>query len=98
MVRPLPFQQTMLRISEVVDSGTETTLHVEGRIVSEWVGVLQEECWRVRHESSRRLRLDLGAVTFIDPRGLLALRWLTMEGVALVNSPAFIDALLKADG
>ena len=98
MVRPLLFQQTMLRISEVVDSGTETTLHVEGRIVSEWVGVLQEECWRVIQESSRRLRLDLGAVTFIDPRGLLALRWLTTEGVALINSPAFIDALLKGDG
>jgi len=46
-----------------VESGTETTLHVEGRIVSEWVGVLWEECWRVLQESSRRLRLDLGAVT-----------------------------------
>ena len=32
MVRPLPLHQTMLRITEVVDSGTETTLHVEGRI------------------------------------------------------------------
>ena len=98
MVRPLPLPQTMLRITEVVDSGTETTLHVEGRIVSDWVAVLQEECRRVLQESSRRLRLDLGAVTFIDPRSVLALRWLTTEGVALVNSPAFIDALLKADG
>jgi len=88
----------MLRITEVVDSGTETTLHIEGRIVSEWVGVLQEECWRVLQESSRRLRLDLGAVTFIDPRGVLALRWLATESVALVNSPAFIDTLLKSDG
>jgi anti-anti-sigma regulatory factor len=88
----------MLRITKVVESGTETTLHLEGRIVSEWVGVLQEECWRVLQESSRRLRLDLGAVTFIDPRGLLALRWLTTEGVAVVNSPAFIDILLKGDG
>ena len=98
MVRPLPLHQIMLRITEVGDRGTETTLYVEGRIVSEWVGVLQEECWRVLQESSRRLRLDLGAVTFIDPRGVLALRWLTTEGVALVNSPAFIDALLKGDG
>jgi len=87
----------MLRITEVVDRGTETTLYVEGRIVSEWVGLLQEECRRVLQESSRRLRLDLGAVTFIDPRGVLALRWLTTEGVALVNSPAFIDALLKGE-
>lgn len=88
----------MLRITELVDSGTETTLHVEGRIVSEWVGVLQEECCRVLQQSGRRLRLDLGAVTFIDPRGLLALRWLTTAGVALVNATAFIDALLKGDG
>ena len=87
----------MLRITEVVDSDTETTLHLEGRIVSEWVGVLQEDCRRVLQQSSRRLRLDLGAVTFIDPRGVLALRWLTTEGVALVNSPAFIGTLLKGD-
>jgi len=98
MVRPLPRHQTVLRITEVVDSGTETTLHVEGRIVSEWVGLLQEECRRVLQESSRRLRLDLGAVTFIDPRGVLALRWLTTKGVAIVNSQAFIDALLNGDG
>jgi hypothetical protein len=98
MERPLPLDQTMLRITEVVDSGTGTTLHVEGRIVSDWVGVLQEECWRVLQEPSRRLRLDMGAVTFIDPGGVLALRWLTTKGVALVNSPAFIDALLKRDG
>ena len=93
MVRPLPLHQIMLRITEVVDHGTETTLYVEGRIVSEW----QEECRRVLQESSRRLRLDLGAVTFIDPRGLLALRRLATAGVALVNSPAFIDALLKGE-
>jgi len=98
MVRPLPLQPTVLRITEVVDSGIETTLHVEGRIVSEWVGVLQEECWRVLQESSRRLRLDLQAVTYIDPRGVLALRRLTTEGVALVNSSAFIDGLLEGDG
>ena len=97
MVRPLPLHQIMLRITEVVDRGTETTLYVEGRIVSEWVGVLQEECRRVLQESSRRLRLDLGAVTFIDPRGLLVLRRLATAGIALVNSPAFIDALLKGE-
>ena len=97
MVRLLPFHQTVLRITEVVGRGTETTLHVEGRIVSEWVGLLQGECRRVLQESSRRLRLDLGAVTFIDARGVLALRGLATAGVALVNSPAFIDALVKGD-
>src|SRR5882724_117599 len=81
MVRPLPLHQTMLRITEVVESGTETTLHVEGRIVSEWVSVLQEECSRVLQESGARLRLDLGAVTFIDHRGVLALRRLSVGTV-----------------
>ena len=37
-------------------------------------------------------------MTFIDPRGVLALRWLTTKGVAIVNSQAFIDALLNGDG
>jgi hypothetical protein len=59
MARLLPLHQTMLRITEVVASGTETTLHVEGRIVSDWVSVLQEECSRVLQESDARLRLDL---------------------------------------
>jgi hypothetical protein len=49
----------MLRIREVVDSHRETTLHVEGGIVSEWVGVLREECGRALQEPGRRLRLDL---------------------------------------
>jgi anti-anti-sigma regulatory factor len=88
----------MLRVTEVMDSGTDTTLHVEGRIGSEWVGVLQEECGRVLRQSSRRLRLDLAAVTFVDPRGILALRWLRTEGIALVNAPPFIEALLESDG
>jgi len=56
--------QTMLRIREVVDSHRETTLHVEGGIVSEWVGVLREECGRALQEPGRRLRLDLTGVTF----------------------------------
>jgi hypothetical protein len=60
--------------------------------------VERRKCRRVVQESSRRLRLDLGAVTFIDPRGVLTLRWLTTEGVAIVNSQAFIDALLNGDG
>jgi len=39
----------------------------------------------------------LWAVTFIDLRGVLALRRFTREGVAMVNSQAFIDALLNGD-
>jgi anti-anti-sigma regulatory factor len=88
----------MLRIREIVDGRGETTLRVEGRIVSEWVSVLEDECWRLLQEPSRRLRVDLSAVTFVDRRGVVALRWLTTEGVAFVDSAGFIDAPLKGDG
>ena len=88
----------MLRIREIVDSHRETTLHVEGRIVSEWVGVLREECGRALQEPSRRLRLDLTGVTFIDASGVRALRSLPKDRVAIVHAPDFIDTLLKGDG
>lgn len=87
----------MFRIREIVDGCRETTLHVEGRIASDWVSVLEEECWRLLREPSRRLRLDLSAVTFVDRRGVVALRWLAAEGVAIANSPQFIEALLTGD-
>jgi anti-anti-sigma regulatory factor len=88
----------MLRIREPVHSHSETTLHVEGRIVSEWVGVLQEECGRALQEPGRRLRLDLRGVTFIDPSGVRALRSLPTDRVTIVHALDFIDALLKGDG
>ena len=98
MARPLPSVRTMLRIRQVADSRTETRLLVEGRIVSEWVGVLERECRQLRLEPRRRLGLDLTAVTFIDPPGVLALRRLVADGVAIVHIPDFIDALLRDDG
>ena len=88
----------MLRIREVVDSHGETTLHVEGRIVSEWAGVLRDECGWALQEPRRRLRLDLTGVAFSDPGGVRALRSLPADRVAIVHAPDFIDALLKGDG
>jgi len=86
-----------LRIRKVVDGCTETTLHVEGRIVSEWVAVLEQECGQARRET-RRVQLDLAAVTFVDARGVKVLRRIATDGVVIVNCREFIDALLKSDG
>jgi hypothetical protein len=72
----------MLRIREIVDGRGATTLRV-GRLLQ---------------EPNRRLRVDLSAMTFVGRRGVVALRWLMTEGVAIVNSAEFIDALLKGDG
>jgi anti-anti-sigma regulatory factor len=87
----------MVRIEKIVESPTEATLSVEGRIVSEWVAVLEHECRQALRDTPR-VQLDLAAVTFIDARGVEVLRRLVTEGVAVVNSREFIAALLNRDG
>jgi anti-anti-sigma regulatory factor len=87
----------MVRIQKIVESATETTLSVEGRIVSEWVTVLEDECRQALRDTPR-VQLDLAAVTFIDARGVEVLRRLVTEGVAVVNCREFIGALLTGDG
>ena len=87
----------MVRIRKIVESPTETTLLVAGRVVSEWVTVLERECWQALRDTPR-VQLDLGAVTFIDAPGVAVLRSLVTEGIAIVNCREFIDALLKGDG
>jgi anti-anti-sigma regulatory factor len=86
----------MVRIQKIVESPTETTLLVEGRIVSEWVAVVERECRQALRDTPR-VQLDLAAVTFIDTRGVEVLRCLVTEGVAIVNCREFIDALLTGD-
>lgn len=86
----------MLRIRRVDDNPSETTLHVEGRIVSEWVAVLEDQC---RHalRAPRRVRLDLAGVTFVDPRGVELLRRLPGERLTVVNCSELVDALLRGN-
>jgi anti-anti-sigma regulatory factor len=86
----------MVRIQRIVDRPSEITLSVEGRIVSEWVAVVEHECRQAARETPR-VQLDLAAVTFIDARGVEVLRRLVTDGVAVVNCREFIGALLHAD-
>ena len=85
----------MLLIRTVPHGPRATTLHLEGRIVSNWVSVLEDECARLLRERGRRLRLDLRAVLFVDDRGVLVLEWLTTQGVELTNIPPFIETRLR---
>jgi anti-anti-sigma regulatory factor len=86
----------MVRIQRIVDRPSEITLSVEGRIVAEWVAVVEDECRQAARETPR-VQLDLAAVTFIDARGVEVLRRLVTDGVAVVNCREFIGALLHAD-
>ena len=84
----------MLRISRVAESSSLATLRVEGRVVAEWVPVLERECWLALQENGH-VRLDLSAVTFVDSRGVAALRHLGANALEIINSPEFIEELLR---
>lgn len=84
----------MLRISRAAESPSLATLRVEGRVVADWVPVLEREC-RLALEENSRVRLDLSAVTFVDGRGVAALRQLGAKDLEIINCPEFIGELLR---
>ena len=84
----------MLRISRAAESPSLATLRVEGRVVAAWVPVLERECWLALQENGH-VRVDLSAVTFVDGRGVAALRHLGANDVEIVNCPEFIGELLR---
>jgi anti-anti-sigma regulatory factor len=69
-------------------------LKVEGRLVADSVGVLENECRRPLRGASR-VRLDLSGVTFIDGRGVSLLGHLRGPCLEIVNCPSFVEGLLS---
>ena len=84
----------MLRISRAAATPSLTTLRVEGRVVAEWVPVLERECW-LALQGNGHVQLDLSAVTFVDGGGVAALRHLDAKDLEIVNCPEFIGELLR---
>jgi len=84
----------VLRISRAAATRSLATLRVEGRVVAEWVAVLERECWLALQENGH-VQLDLSAVTFVDGRGVAALRHLSAKDLEIVNCPEFIGELLR---
>jgi len=84
----------VLRISRAAATPSLTTLRVEGRVVAEWVPVLERECWLALQENGH-VRLDLSAVTFVDGLGVAVLRRLGATALEIINCPEFIGALLR---
>ena len=58
----------MLRISRVKENQSRITLKVEGRLVSDWVTLLEKECAEIS-VLGNPLSLDLGDVSFVDRTG-----------------------------
>jgi hypothetical protein len=87
----------MFRISVERFSNHHETLHVEGHLVGPWVEQLQLSCEQVIG-GSKRLTLDLTAVSFADRDGIVLLRELKARDVALINCSPFLAHQIKGEG
>lgn len=67
---------------------------LEGRVVGEWVQVLNEEC-NAMLAKHHKLSLDLSHVSFVDQDGAALLRRLAARNVQFIHCPALIAELCK---
>jgi anti-anti-sigma regulatory factor len=83
----------MLRITRITESSSLVTLKLEGRIVSDWVSLLQKEILcLLRH--GRTVELDCSGVIFADEDGLVLLKQIAGKNLKIVNSSPLIKGLL----
>ncbi len=83
----------MLRITQK-RTAKGARLIVEGRVVGEWVQVLNEEC-NAMLKSHQKLSLDLSHVSFVDQDGAALLKRLADSNVPFIHCPALIAELCK---
>ena len=83
----------MFRITPMSDDGQTVHLKVEGRVVGDWVPELDQVCgsWL---SQKKKVILDFSDVTFIDRRGMNALKRLLGERVQIMGARLMIQALL----
>ena len=84
----------MLRITTTKDPQA-VVLRLEGRLQGPWVAVLAR-CWSGarRHLGSRRLRVDLSGVTFVDAAGKAKLAELDAQGAVLLGGDIETKAIV----
>ncbi len=83
----------MLRITRVENGPTGFMLKVEGKIMSEWVRVLHDEC-QEGSARSNNVVLDLSGVFYVDREGVEMLRAVLGPHVRIAAAPLFLTALL----
>ena len=86
----------MLRLTRKNRLPHEVVLILEGQIVAEWVGLLEEECLELLG-TDRKVFLDLADVSYLDRRAVRLLRELAARSVTLINCPPLVDELVRED-
>lgn len=86
----------MLRLTRTTRSPDGVVLKAEGRIVAEWVSLLEQECLELAARD-QRVVLDLGEVSYLDRRAVRLIRTLVAGPVSLVNCSPLVEELLAED-
>lgn len=80
----------VLRITLVErESADGTALRLEGRLAGAWVDELRQACERHRSRT-----LDLKGLQSVDGAGLILLRQLVLDGVALQHLSGYLTELM----
>lgn len=94
------WRDAVLRITKVAESPAQVVLKLEGRIVSDWIAILERECLNILQEE-RAVELEVSAVMFVDRQGAAMLKRLASRGVQIVRCSTFLRDLLgegESDG
>lgn len=86
----------MLRITTMAETPWRVRLKLEGRIVSEWVTLLEHECLTALR-AQQRVVLDFTEVTFVSDQGVAMLKPLASADVEFVNCSALVEDLLQGE-
>lgn len=85
----------MLKISRKEGPGSKSILKIEGTLGGAWVSELRSACDELLQET-KRARLDLSGVTYVDRAGTELLESLQADRrVVIEASSAFVTELLK---
>lgn len=85
----------MLKITTLHQGTQLVKIRLEGRIVGEWVGLLEREYSR-HHRRQRRIILECRSVSYIDESGVRMFRRILRNGVRISGASALIDSLLTS--
>jgi hypothetical protein len=86
----------VLKITPLSRKGRVLTIKLEGEILEPWLDAVRDACTN-RDRRSKRLCLDLAAVTYADAAGAQLLRDLMKEGVEIATCSSFLGELLHRE-
>lgn len=86
----------MLRIERLNEEDATVTLKLDGRIVGQWVAILEEQCLQVLKQQ-KQLILDCADVSFIGREGIEMLGKLKGGCVKCINCSLFVQAILSPE-